>query len=581
MGLTKVSYAMINGAPTNVLDYGATGDGSTNDSAAILAANNAATVLELPAGTYKIGTNLTITKPLISTGGIFKVASGVTLTLVGVSVPAGAQLFDVSLGGTVLFSKAPPQIYPEWWGAVGDDTADDTTAINACFASLGSNGGFVQFSARTYKVTAALNVPAKTIVAGDGCGIAELGATVIHGTHDGKILNCVQDGFVIQDICVLGPDNATYTSSIGIYTVTTSAPSGAMNFTIKDVYVLRCYNNININASYNAILFNVISQHAYNVGIRALCAQGQWNQVSSLFNKTNGVTINNFAWADANCYNASPTIVNLQTYNNGGWGVQIGATFTGYDGSTQNSTQGLNLDQFFINNDAFGGIAFNDRSADYVYSGNISNGQIQYCGKSSWSTRSNSAVGLYVGTQVGKVVVTNVNFYDSAANHILYKGLGLTVSSCNFTGAAQGVPANSLGAGNVYVAPPTPYGDNNNCVMSIGNNLIMSDCNSDDPLNLQGDYNRVTNCWISTNYARVNGGGTAVDQTPTLNIASGSIENYLTAVGMYQANTGSSASARSFGGQSGSTYSLINCQVYNNNGASATNSGTVITPYTP
>lgn len=38
MSLTKVSYSMINGAPVNVRDFGATGDGSTNDTAAITSA---------------------------------------------------------------------------------------------------------------------------------------------------------------------------------------------------------------------------------------------------------------------------------------------------------------------------------------------------------------------------------------------------------------------------------------------------------------------------------------------------------------------------------------------------------------
>ena len=38
MSLTKVSYSMITGAPANVMDYGATGDGTTDDAPAILAA---------------------------------------------------------------------------------------------------------------------------------------------------------------------------------------------------------------------------------------------------------------------------------------------------------------------------------------------------------------------------------------------------------------------------------------------------------------------------------------------------------------------------------------------------------------
>jgi len=42
MSLTKASYSMVSGAPLNVLDFGATGDGTTNDTAAIQLAITAA-----------------------------------------------------------------------------------------------------------------------------------------------------------------------------------------------------------------------------------------------------------------------------------------------------------------------------------------------------------------------------------------------------------------------------------------------------------------------------------------------------------------------------------------------------------
>jgi len=38
MSLTKVSFSMIEDAPANVQDFGAVGDGTTNDAAAIQAA---------------------------------------------------------------------------------------------------------------------------------------------------------------------------------------------------------------------------------------------------------------------------------------------------------------------------------------------------------------------------------------------------------------------------------------------------------------------------------------------------------------------------------------------------------------
>jgi hypothetical protein len=59
MSLTKVSYSMITGAPVNIKDFGAVGDGTTNDTAAIQAAIDFVVssaipgTVYFPAGTYK------------------------------------------------------------------------------------------------------------------------------------------------------------------------------------------------------------------------------------------------------------------------------------------------------------------------------------------------------------------------------------------------------------------------------------------------------------------------------------------------------------------------------------------------
>ena len=64
MSLTKVSYSMINSAPLSVLDFGAVGDGATDDTAAIQAAVEASISqkksLVFPSATYAISSTILI-----------------------------------------------------------------------------------------------------------------------------------------------------------------------------------------------------------------------------------------------------------------------------------------------------------------------------------------------------------------------------------------------------------------------------------------------------------------------------------------------------------------------------------------
>jgi hypothetical protein len=72
MALTKATYSMIVGAPINVADYGALGDGTTDASTAINAALNACPeygTVVFPSGTYIINATVTIPKNNITIDG--------------------------------------------------------------------------------------------------------------------------------------------------------------------------------------------------------------------------------------------------------------------------------------------------------------------------------------------------------------------------------------------------------------------------------------------------------------------------------------------------------------------------------
>lgn len=111
MSLTKVSYSMINGAPVNVMDFGADATGNTDSTAAIQAACNALTndsILVFPeGGTIKIDGNVVIT------------ASNVTLDFCNCvltsSITSSIPLFSFIPQSLVTSGRLTGADYPSSW----------------------------------------------------------------------------------------------------------------------------------------------------------------------------------------------------------------------------------------------------------------------------------------------------------------------------------------------------------------------------------------------------------------------------------------------------------------------------------
>lgn len=104
MSLTKVSYSMIEGAPVNVLDYGADPTGATSSAVAAQAAWDAATtagggVLYFPSGTYRIN--------LVGTGGdkVCIVGDGPSTILVSAAANDWAVKYDTGFMDGDIFVK--------------------------------------------------------------------------------------------------------------------------------------------------------------------------------------------------------------------------------------------------------------------------------------------------------------------------------------------------------------------------------------------------------------------------------------------------------------------------------------------
>lgn len=120
----------------SVRDFGATGNGSTNDAASILAAASAANVI-VPPGVYLIGTSITLTgRVTIMPGAVFNVSSGITVAFNGGVTAPREQVFEGS-GTVTINADDTPDGYPEWWGAtVNNSGVDNSVYINDCIVAV-------------------------------------------------------------------------------------------------------------------------------------------------------------------------------------------------------------------------------------------------------------------------------------------------------------------------------------------------------------------------------------------------------------------------------------------------------------
>lgn len=101
MALTKATYSMVNGAPANVLDFGAVGNGVADDTAAIQAALATGNAVYVPTGTYAISATLR----LAADGQIFfgdgtGNASEPARTIIKWIGAAAGKMFSISNGTT-------------------------------------------------------------------------------------------------------------------------------------------------------------------------------------------------------------------------------------------------------------------------------------------------------------------------------------------------------------------------------------------------------------------------------------------------------------------------------------------------
>lgn len=206
--------------------------------AAVNACGNKTTVITSP---MTLTANLIVPSGCslrIEKGGYIVKASTFTVTINGNFEAGLYTVFSGFTAGDVTFgSGSVKEVNPQWFGAKGDGTTDDTIATQAAIDSL-TNGGIVFFPAGTYS----LNLIIKSKIHIKGAGITT--TTFIPAIDDAVIktsLTVSTTHISIKDLKIDGSaTKGTYTSQDGILLKTTTASTWVDNIIIDNVYIVDC-----------------------------------------------------------------------------------------------------------------------------------------------------------------------------------------------------------------------------------------------------------------------------------------------------------------------------------------------------
>jgi hypothetical protein len=321
-------WLLVNDGYVTPYQFGAYGNGITNDTNAIIAADAYAYEQEggipilFTKGIFLID-SLGLSNVKFMSPAMISVNSGNTIAINKID---GDPLWQIFYGeGTIEFAeKTIPHARPEWFGALSDDTVDCTDAINAAIANCDK----VKLIDGTYKITARLVLRSNVSIEGTGKD-----TTIIKQYSDTDafygVYPTVQNSIVIKDLQVTDALRlaGTRTGGHGIYL---NGTGGEIRPIISNVQVIGFYDGINI----------------YN---------GSYMEISGdsriVFAKQDGISLTGVAGQAVNIQLENPQVV-----GNGRYGLYMsGITYFGINGvvSDSNTSHGfyfLNCSNGCINN---------------------------------------------------------------------------------------------------------------------------------------------------------------------------------------------------------------------------------------
>ena len=189
---------------------------------------------------------------------MLSVLMGATVTIIG---PIGAGLTQVFSGsGTITGFSLVPTLYPQWWGANGSDSTDDTVAFKNAIAATPSGGTFY-IPIGNYKLTDELTItrPIKIM----GSMAEDSGQTYLSFNLDAQAssrvgirINNQVHGCILQDFYMSNDGVSTTHDGILLDGVEGDYPNYIWYSKLNGVYARNFSNNFRLN---NILVTSVIN----------------------------------------------------------------------------------------------------------------------------------------------------------------------------------------------------------------------------------------------------------------------------------------------------------------------------------
>lgn len=249
MGLTKVTFSMIEGAVFNVFDYGAAGDNSNDDTSAIQAAldaidDNGGGALYFPKGQYK--TTATLTYP----NSKLKIFGDGPTTSVIKPTNTSTNLFTISGNWITLsdFSVEPVGTFTN--GYIFEFT---TTSGNINMYNVTTYGGY-------------------NVVGFTGTNAAQtyiIGCTFNNFKHNGIVYESGYGGFGVLSSLNLNNTGDTNDGS-GIYV------KNGDTFTFENINIQACNTGVNITPPASSFVRNLFATNVLSDGVGRTTSNPGW-----------------------------------------------------------------------------------------------------------------------------------------------------------------------------------------------------------------------------------------------------------------------------------------------------------------